>query len=117
MAHLSLALLGIGWRNLWAAFIPALMLTAALGAELWALSRLLAPAGMRPSSILLTALPLATLTGFLLVRLMPRLFLGPDGSWMLQVAERYIPKRLNPFRGSRRTPPARSFVRHGVNES
>ena len=116
MAHLSLSLLGIGWRHLWAAYVPALMLTTTLGAELWALTRLLSHTGLQPLWVLSTTLPLAASTGFLLVRLSPRLFLGQDGVWMMQVVQRYIPKRLNPFLGPRRTQ-APSFVRPGVNES
>ena len=91
MSHLSLRLTGMTWVALAQAHIPAVLIATASSLLVWAGATTLRSWGASPVIIVIatTALALACVT--VLIRLWPRLFLGPYVRWMLNTLERLLP--------------------------
>ena len=83
MAGLGLRVTGLTWWDLWSAHVPAIRLSVLVAPLVWAAAtglRLLdLPAIVTAAAAALPALALAALA----VRLLPDVFLGPDGVWMI----------------------------------
>lgn len=89
MAQLSLRLLGLKWRRFWDAHRPALYSAVATGAVAWALREVLRGTTTAPPVVLAVTLAGALGCALLLARTGPRLFLGPDGRWLLDTIRTY----------------------------
>ena len=82
MAHLSLQLAEMPWRTFAAAHLPGLALATAMGVPLGLLAEALRVWNLPPLVILCVS-TLAILPGVVLAILLPRVFLGADGCWMV----------------------------------
>jgi O-antigen/teichoic acid export membrane protein len=92
MAALSLHLAKMRWQSFWAAHLPALLLGIVLGVEVSTLAPLLREWQYPPFVVLLTSATCAFVSACLLMRYLPKLFLGQDGLWMLQtLSAHFIP--------------------------
>jgi PST family polysaccharide transporter len=110
MAHLSLTQLrqtheGLSWSGFWRAHVPAALLAAACGTITAAIAIPLRTWDV--PSILIVPIVLAGTAGVAGVLLWraPSVFLGADGTWMLETLRTYIPARLA---GTRAPRPRRS---------
>ncbi|HEU4699642.1 MAG TPA: lipopolysaccharide biosynthesis protein [Gemmatimonadales bacterium] len=98
---------GLGWGALAAAHRHALLLALLVGAEAWAIARVLTPlaASAAPAALTLVAAAAAALvTTLLLVRLLPARALGDDGRWLVHTLLTSAPAPLRPLLRRLRTP-------------
>jgi PST family polysaccharide transporter len=96
MAHLSLKLASLSWRSFGMAHAPSLALAAVLTAGVWALRTVLKGHGVPPLALLITAGVLVLGGIVLLLKYLPRFFLGQEGLWMLRKLVEYLPARARP---------------------
>jgi O-antigen/teichoic acid export membrane protein len=100
MAQLSLNVTQMSWGSLLRAHLPALRLGLACGLVLWGLVEPLRMWQV-PSALRLVVASAGTLAAVLaLAWVAPRVFVGPDGLWMLKRLWDFVPKRLTPSRPS-----------------
>jgi PST family polysaccharide transporter len=83
MAHLSLQLAALTWRGFLTAHVPGVALSALVGLEIWGSASLLRSSEASAWMVVLLS-SAATLPSLLLIRVMPRLFLGQEGRWMIR---------------------------------
>jgi PST family polysaccharide transporter len=95
MAHLSLRVVGMSWRSYGSAHVPGLALAGVVGAIVWPMATALRAWGVAPLPLLVVCASAAVPPLVLAVSL-PRLFLGPDGRWMLRKLTAYA---LEEWRG------------------
>jgi PST family polysaccharide transporter len=98
MAQLSLSVSGMSWRSFFSAHVPALRLAAAVGIIDWTLATVLRHWALPPAVRLTLVGSVTLLSVLLLVQRLPRLFLGRDGLWMVELLSGYLPKRFRPAR-------------------
>lgn len=89
MAQLSLSEAAMPWSRLWLAQLPAALLTLASLPLVWGLAAALRHWGMPAVVTLTTGGALMLATCLLLAFAFPRVFLGPDGLWMLDTMRGY----------------------------
>jgi PST family polysaccharide transporter len=94
MAQLSLAVSGMTWGALIRAHLPALLLSAAIGAVLLAILLPLRQLEVPPMLRLVTAGGATLAAGLALTWAAPSIFVGGDGLWMLRTLRGYLPKGL-----------------------
>jgi PST family polysaccharide transporter len=94
MAQLSLAVSGMTWGALIRAHLPALLLSAAIGAVLLAILLPLRQWDVPPLLRLVTAGGATLAAGLALTWAAPSIFVGGDGLWMLRTLRGYLPKGL-----------------------
>lgn len=94
MAQLSLNVSAMTWRSFFLAHAAALRLGLASGGIAWAAVSLLRQWELPAVVRALGALSVALASMLWLVWRLPRLFLGSDGMWMLEVLRGYLPARL-----------------------
>jgi PST family polysaccharide transporter len=85
MAHLSTRLVEMRWRTFASAHLPAIRLAVVAGGIAWAATAMLERWQSPPLLSLLAAAGAAFVGVLLCVRVGPRLFLGPDGAWMISM--------------------------------
>jgi O-antigen/teichoic acid export membrane protein len=107
MAQLSLNVSGMTWGSFFTAHAAALRLSLASGVIAWAAVSLLRHWHLSPGVRGLCAGSVALGCMLLLVWRMPRLFLGRDGLWMLDVLRGYLPRRVQQYLVSEVLPVAR----------
>lgn len=108
MAHLSVRMADMPWRDFWGAHVPALLVAAVSAPIAWAVGTVLRQHELPAVVVLSGAGGLALAFALLLVWRFPRRFLGRDVSWMLDTLRGMMP-RLS----SRGAAPARSQVAAG----
>jgi PST family polysaccharide transporter len=92
MAHLSTRLAQLPWRGFAAAHLPALRLAAVAGGSTWVVSAAVRHWGLSPLAALIAMGSAALLSVATCVYAGPRLFLGRDGLWMLQMLRAFVPR-------------------------
>lgn len=104
MAHLSLSVSGMTWGSFFLAHAAPLRLAATSSVVAWGVVTLLREWDL-PTAARLVGAGSASLTCVaLLILCVPRLFLGPDGLWMMGVLHGYLPERF------RRSPAVQSVL-------
>jgi O-antigen/teichoic acid export membrane protein len=98
MAQLSLAVAGLTWGALLRAHLPAAALAASTALVMAAVALPMRAWGVPPLVRLLAAAGTALVVATGLAWTSPRLFLGEDGRWMLDIVRGYLPARLDPSR-------------------
>jgi O-antigen/teichoic acid export membrane protein len=93
MAQLSLSVAGMTWTTIWQAHLPAVRLTAVAFPLIWVTTTALRHWGAPPVALLSAAACVAAASMLLLCWRAPRLFLGPDGVWVLDALAGLLPKR------------------------
>ena len=93
MAQLSVRLTEIGWREYFAAHLPAVSLTVMLAAEVWTVATILRNMQLPAGMVLAASLGLAAITIVVLFSLSPKLVLGEDGVWLLCRVAEHVPSR------------------------
>ncbi len=94
MAQLSLSVSGMTWGSFFAAHEAALGLAAVSGIATWSAVTLLRRWDLPAAVRLAAAGSLALLVVALLTSRLPRVFLGVDGRWIVDVLRAYLPKRF-----------------------
>ena len=94
MAQLSLKLTKLSWRIFIQAHVQALLLTAVVGLESWALATFLRSADLPALLIVLIAGLVVAVSILALAWSFPKLLLGSDGIWIVQLIGKYLPKRI-----------------------
>jgi PST family polysaccharide transporter len=112
MAHLSLQVGHMTWREFWGAHRPGALLTAAGFLPVIAATLLARHLGIPALGTLAAAGTVLALTCTLLAWWAPGLFLGRDGQWMLETFRSYIAK----VRTARRERRSRSLAGVGAEE-
>jgi len=97
MAHLSLSVASMSWREFFVAQTPAMILTAIVGAVTWGVERYLRASGFPGIEILFLTILADLVAALALVRFLPWLVLGEDGLWMLRTIAGFLPDRGNPL--------------------
>jgi len=97
MAHLSLSVASMSWREFFIAQTPAMILTAIVGAVTWGVERYLRASGFPGIEILFLTILADLVAALALVRFLPWLVLGEDGLWMLRTIAGFLPDRGNPL--------------------
>jgi len=95
MAQLGLREAQMTWGTFGRAHLPALMLAAASGGVVWVVAGLLRQGGAHPGALVLAAMSAALVCAMVVTWCAPRLFLGPDGLWILEVLRSFVPKPSN----------------------
>ncbi len=98
MAQLSLSLARMSWRSFGAAHLPAALLAASAGGVAWVVATPLRDQGAPPLAVLSCAGVAALAAVVLLAWRYPRLFLGRDGRWFLEL----LRPRIGAILGSNR---------------
>lgn len=98
MAHLSLAVLSLSWKDFFLVHISALPLTVIVLSEVFIITTVLRNAAMPAIVILISSISCVLITVALLFYLSSKSMLGKDGIWMLQTLSNYLPNKLNPFK-------------------
>lgn len=94
MAHLSLSVTGLSWREFAAVHLPPAALAATCAPVVWGTAEALRSAEM-PPMVVLTGASAATLTwAMLLVWRAPQLFLGEHVVWLLATVRSHLPARM-----------------------
>jgi O-antigen/teichoic acid export membrane protein len=99
MTHLSLRLLNLGWNKVFNAQLPGMLLALALIIMGWPAAALMRQQGHLAWLTILTVSLLMVATGLLLVRSIPKVFLGEAGHWAWKTFVDTIRRRIN--RGAR----------------
>jgi O-antigen/teichoic acid export membrane protein/thymidylate kinase len=89
MAHLALALCEISWHTFAAAHLPGLLLAALVGAPAAVAATLLRGWGCSPLVVLVLSVA-AVLPALLGVCLLPDVFLGADGRWLVRKVRQFL---------------------------
>jgi PST family polysaccharide transporter len=93
MAQLSLRLTSMRWREFGAAHLPGITLAATLGTIAWLLGGGLREQQMAPQVTLFVVAFVTSVSGLLLCRLVPTLFLGQEAASLLRLIATMIPMR------------------------
>jgi PST family polysaccharide transporter len=93
MAHLSIKLAEMTWRDFWHAHVPALRLTAVAASIAVLLKTTLDQAGLSPLLILVSTGTAALAAIALALWRFPRVFLGEDGLLMIESLKSVMPHR------------------------
>lgn len=96
MAGLGLRVASLSWGRFWDAHRPAVLLTIASFPLVWGAATLLRGLGLPALVVLLLVGLVLVLTCALLVRLLPGLFLGADGQWMLGTMRTFVQRLIRP---------------------
>jgi O-antigen/teichoic acid export membrane protein len=94
MADLSLSVAGMRWLTFWRAHLPAIRLAVISFPVAWATAAVLRHWGLAPVVVLIAVACACVAAMLVLCWRAPRLFLGPDGLWMLDALRGFLPKRL-----------------------
>ncbi len=89
MAHLTLSMANLSWAQFWRAHLPGAALALIVALQLEAVSALFRQWQAPPLLTLSIAIATALATLPLLLHHAPRLFLGRDGTWLLQLLRPY----------------------------
>jgi hypothetical protein len=84
----------MSWWSFLSAHVPALRLAAAVGIIDWTLATVLRHWDLPPAVRLILIGGVTLLAVLLLIHRLPRLFLGRDGLWMVELLGGYLPKRF-----------------------
>jgi PST family polysaccharide transporter len=103
MAELSLSVSGMRWLTFWRAHLPAIRLTVISFPIVWATAAALRHWGLPPVVVLSAVACVVVAATLVLCWRAPRLFLGPDGVWILDALRGFLPRRPA---ANRRTPDA-----------
>lgn len=90
MAHLSLQVAEMRWRDFARAHLPSMALTAVVTPVVWMAASALRHWGASPFIIVGVAGAIVVLTSLLLVWSAPGAFLGADGQWMLGALRKFV---------------------------
>jgi len=93
MAHLSLEVAEMRWRDFAGAHLPSMALAAVVTPAVWAAATALRHWEASPSVIVIVAAVITALTPLLLVWSAPSAFLGADGQWMLGALRKFVKAR------------------------
>ncbi len=96
MAHLSIQLVGMTWREFFKAHRPAVLSTAAIAVSALPLSMTLHTHGAHPLTIVLSIVVASAATAALLFTMHAPLFLGPHALLALQAARAELSRRDSP---------------------
>jgi PST family polysaccharide transporter len=94
MAALSLSVTEVSWGSFVRAHRPAFALTLVVGLLVWGVATLLRVWSLPPLAVLLIASAITAAVSLLAVRVVPRLLLGRDGLWMLEMLRSMVSTRL-----------------------
>ena len=97
MAHLSLRLTKITWKKFFLAQLPGAFLAIVVFFEALIIAGTMRNLMFSPLVVVSVSLLTIALTEFLLIWLMPTVFLGQDGRWMLQKITDYLSERIKPI--------------------
>jgi PST family polysaccharide transporter len=103
MAHLSLQVAEMRWRDFARAHVPSIALAAVVTPAVWVAATALRHWDASSAVIVVVAGVLTALTSVLLVWSAPSAFLGADGQWMLGALRKFVKTRTrsrSPVRGS-----------------
>jgi PST family polysaccharide transporter len=92
MAQLSLSVSGLTWSSLWQTHVPGVLVTGVAAPLVWLAATLSRHWGLPPVAVVGVGAGVLIGGVLLLVRLAPRIFLGPDGVWMLDALRSFAPK-------------------------
>jgi PST family polysaccharide transporter len=95
--HLVHRITGLSVREFVVVHVPALALTAVVGAEAYGVRAVVGGAGAPGVIVLAVFVLLAGATSILLVRLLPRTALGDEGAWMVGMVCANAPAPVRPF--------------------
>lgn len=91
MGQLSLRLVeGVTWRSFILAHAPPAALALVVALEVGLLAPLLRELGSSALAVIAASAACMTLTMIILIKCVPRLFLGSDGVWMLQALTEFV---------------------------
>ena len=90
MAHLSLQIAGMPWREFSRAHLPAVALTTVIGPAVWIVASVLRHWQASPVVIVVSAGTLVIVISLLLVWSAPSAFLGADGQWMVSAMRKFM---------------------------
>jgi O-antigen/teichoic acid export membrane protein len=93
MTHLSLRLTGMDWLELWKAHLPGLRVAVLSSLLLWGSAVVLKSWVSSAVLILVAGLGTTAACTAAVIWLLPRLFLGPDGLWMVERLRAFWPLR------------------------
>ena len=93
MAHLSLQVAEMPWREFARAHLPAVALTAVVTPATWMVASLLRHWHASPFAIVVVAGALVPVMSVLLVWSAPSAFLGADGQWMVSALRKFVCRR------------------------
>lgn len=94
MAHLSLSVTGLSWREFIAVHIPPMALAATCVPVVWGVAEAMRSASMPPLVVLVGAGMVTASWAIFLIWRAPQLFLGQHVMWLLDTLRSYLPASL-----------------------
>jgi PST family polysaccharide transporter len=98
MAHLSLSVTSMKWREFFLAHASAVGLTVIVGMVVWSAATLMRGLEVSAMLVLMATLAAASVCLGLLICVAPVFSLGKDGVWWLQTLSKYMPSEFNLMR-------------------
>lgn len=95
--HLVSRITGLSSREFMIVHLPAIALTAIVGAEALLLNMALRSVSAMPLVILLVSTAVAGMTVLLLLRILPRALLGAEGQWLIETVCANAPAPVRPL--------------------
>ena len=94
MAQLSLKITQMRWGEFCRVHVPALFITGIVASESWLLAYLFRGFSWSDPAVLFGSAAVIGVTLLPLIWMLPKLFLGDDGLWILKTVGNYLPKSV-----------------------
>lgn len=95
MAHLSLRIISLTWKTFFVTQLPALLLSIVMGIVSWFIIKGLRFINFPTLGIIAISSIIIIIIAFLLLRFFPKVFLGKNGVWIINLLSNYFKDGLN----------------------